>query len=316
MTDSSEDALIREEPPSAQAEATTAGVSDSSADDTASVHPPIVGDVVFGDLASPVAVCTLGSRSLLPELAGRPEIAVAGRVFTENIGISRMIQNLVGMGTLHYLIVCGRETRHHVGQTILALHRNGLDADGRVIGSFAPEPVMPDLAPETLRAFQERVAVVDLIGVVDADAIVKRADALIASATAAESGADVGGPGVAPAAGVERLVAQRDPQSAWQYDPNGYFLIVLDRPRHIIRAEQYSQEHQLLRIIEGAAAEEIGHTIVRTGQVTLQAHAIYLGRELARAETALNLNLDYEQDRPLSGRPALGADPIPTSPEG
>jgi tetrahydromethanopterin S-methyltransferase subunit A len=252
--------------------------------------PAIVGDVVFGAMGSPVAVCTLGSRSLLQPLAGRPEIAVAGRVFTENIGIERMVQNIVGLASLRFLLVCGRETDHQVGQTILALHANGLDARGRVVGSVAPEPVLPNLTAEQLQAFQKHVTVVDLIGETDVEVILARAR---------EPGA--AGPGASAA---ERIKATLDPQSAWQYDPAGYFLILIDRPGRALRAEQYSQQHQLLRVIEGAGAAEIGHTIVRLGLVTLLAHATYLGRELARAEAALRLGLDYEQDRPLSGRPA------------
>lgn len=272
--------------------------------------PAIVGDVVFGDLASPVAVCTLGSRSLLQPLAGRTEVAVAGRVFTENIGIERMVQNVIGMGTLRFLLVCGRETSHLVGQTILALHANGLDTAGRVIGSHAPEPLMPNVTAEQLRTFQQRVAVLDLIGVTDVEAILERARACIASldtAAPAEAVDDARLKSVTPASSgtsVERIKATLDPQSAWAYDPAGYFLLFVDRAHQLLRVEQYSQQHQILRIIEGAGAAEIGQTIVRLGLVTLLAHAAYLGRELARAETALRLDLDYEQDRPLSGRPA------------
>ena len=278
---------------------------DESVDSPQAVPPPIVGDVVFGDMSSPVAVCTLGSRSLLPALAGRPEIAVAGRVFTENVGVERMIQNLVGMSSLRYLIVCGRETQHHVGQTILALHARGVDAAGRVIGSEAPEPILPNLQMDQLQAFQQRIQVIDMIGETDAAAIVERALMVAAASPTATGQQDA--PVVVPAEteSVERIAATRDPQSAWEYDPVGYFLVFVDRHNARIRAEQYSQEHQLLRIIEGAAAEEIGHTIVRRSLVTVLAHATYLGRELARAESALKLGLDYEQDRPLSGRPNL-----------
>jgi tetrahydromethanopterin S-methyltransferase subunit A len=265
--------------------------------------PAIVGDVVFGAMGSPVAVCTLGSRSLLQPLAGRPEIAVAGRVFTENIGIERMVQNIVGLASLRFLLVCGRETDHQVGQTILALHANGLDARGRVVGSVAPEPVLPNLTAEQLQAFQKHVTVVDLIGETDVEVILARARECAAAPTgdAVINEPGAAGPGASAA---ERIKATLDPQSAWQYDPAGYFLILIDRPGRALRAEQYSQQHQLLRVIEGAGAAEIGHTIVRLGLVTLLAHATYLGRELARAEAALRLGLDYEQDRPLSGRPA------------
>ena len=230
---------------------------------------------------------------------------MAGRVFTENVGIERMIQNLVGMGSLRFLIVCGRETQHHVGQTILSLHAHGVDAAGRVIGSEAPEPMLPNLQLDQLQAFQQRIQVIDMIGETDVAAIVERARTVAAATPTAREQQD--GPVATPAEteSVERIAATRDPQSAWEYDPVGYFLVFVDRHNARIRAEQYSQEHQLLRIIEGAAAEEIGHTIVRLGLVTLLAHATYLGRELARAESALKLGLDYEQDRPLSGRPNL-----------
>ena len=103
---------------------------------------------------------------------------------------------------------------------------------------------------------------------------------------------------------VEQIAATRDPASAWTYDPVGYFVIFVDRPGKTLRLEQHSQDHTLVRVIEGNRAEEICHTIVRLGQVTLLAHAAYLGRELAKAETALSLGLEYDQDRPLTGRTA------------
>ena len=269
-------------------------------------RPEIVGDVVFGGAQSPVAVCTLGSRSLLPALAGRPEIAVAGRVFTENVGVERMVQNLSRFETVRYLIVCGRETSHRVGGTILALHANGLDSSGRVIGSDAPEPIVPNLTAEQLQAFQERVAVVDMIGIDDPGAIVTRAGAL----AALPAGRPVEHtPAVTTALhgnGVEVVVASRDPASSWEYDPVGYFLVFVDRARMLLRVEQYSQEYRHLTVFEGRQAEELCHTIVRRGAVTLLAHAAYLGRELAKAETALRHDLEYDQDRPLAQREERG----------
>jgi tetrahydromethanopterin S-methyltransferase subunit A len=266
-----------------------------------SAPPEIVGDVVFGSMDSPVAVCTLGSRTLLPALAGRSEIAVAGRVFTENIGIERMVQNLVAFASVRYLIVCGRETQHHVGQTILALHRSGLDASGRVIGSDAPDPQMPNLTAEQLCGFQEHVTLVDMIGEQDAGAILARASELAAAPIEPRKsgGADVP---VAPL--VEHIMATRDPASAWVYDPTGYFLVFVDRAHGQLRVEHYDQEHRLLRVFWGRGADEIAHTIMRLGLVTLLPHAAYLGRELGRAETALRLDAHYEQDRPVQRQAA------------
>ena len=259
-------------------------------------RPAIVGDVVFGNLDSPVAVCTLGSRSLLPGLAGRAEIAVAGRVFTENVGVERMIQNLAAFASVRFLIVCGRETSHRVGQTILALHRHGLDADRRAIGSEAPEPIMPNLTAAELRTFQTRITVIDMIGTVDVEGIVGRAGTLAATPAPASIPAS---PPIAQADAVEVIVARRDPVSAWEYDPVGYFLVYVDRERQILRVEHRTREHVLKAVFEGRRAEELCHTIVRRGDVTLLAHAAYLGRELAKAETALEFGLEYDQDRSL-----------------
>lgn len=267
-------------------------------------HPPIVGDVVFGSMDSPVAVCTLATRTLLPELAGRPEIAVAGRVFTENVGLERMVQNLLAFETVRYLIVCGHETRHRVGQTIFALYRHGLDEAGRVVGSEAPDPVMPNLTAEQLQAFRARITLVDMVGVLDTEAILSRARELAAAdaqATPASAPSEATPVPAPPESPVERIAATRNPADAWVHDPAGYFLIFVDRARRLIRAEQYSQGHRLLRVVEGRSAEDLSHTITRLGLVSLLPHATYLGRELAKAEAALALDLAYEQDRPLIG---------------
>ena len=221
-------------------------------EDAISSHPAIVGDVVFGGADSPVAVCTLGSRALLPELAGRPEIAVAGRVFTENVGVERMIQNLAAFETVRFLIVCGRETSHGVGRTILALHRNGLDGNKRVIGSDAPEPLMPSLTSEQLRAFQRRITVVDMIGVVDADGDrPERAGALAGRTGPDERGARRKRRRRADE--TEVVVATRDPSSAWQYDPVGYFLVFVDRTRRLLRVEHRTRRPSAEDGLRGAA---------------------------------------------------------------
>jgi tetrahydromethanopterin S-methyltransferase subunit A len=262
--------------------------------------PDIIGDVVFGSMDSPVAVCTLGSRTLLPALSGRPEIAVAGRVFTENVGIERMVQNLVAFSSVRYLIVCGRETPHHVGQTILALHRSGLDAGGRVVGSKAPEPLMPNLTHADIERFQTDIVPIDMIGVTDAGAILARAAKLTAELPPEPepSGEHDAAQVVTPP--VEHIMATRDPASAWVYDPTGYFLIFVDRAHAQLRTEHYDQQHRLQRVIWGGGADEVSHTLLRLGLLTLLPHAAYLGRELGRAESAMRLGLHYEQDRPLS----------------
>lgn len=267
-------------------------------DDTS--WPPLTADVVFGNMDSPVAVCTLASRRLLPALAGRDEIAIAGRCHTENIGIERMVQNLVANPRLRVLLLCGQETSHAVGQTVLCLHRNGLDDDRRVVGSTAPEPILPNLSGDDLRTFQQRVRVVDLIGELDPERILARARELTEAGLAAEGEApETTARQVVP---LEHIVATPDAAADWEYDPAGYFVITVDRPNGRLLVEHHDRGHRLLRTVEGTTAQAISQTIARRGLATLPTHLAYLGRELTKAELALRHALYYEQDVPLDLR--------------
>lgn len=54
-----------------------------------------------------------------------------------------------------------------------------------------------------------------------------------------------------------------------------------------------------IEVIKGASAEDIANTIIKRGLLSRLDHAAYLGRELAKAETALNLSIPYKQDETL-----------------
>ena len=276
----------------------------SDAPDT--VAPPLVGDVVFGNPESRVAVCTLASRGLLDRFAGRSEIAIAGRVFTENVGIERMLRNLAANPRLRVLIVCGRESPHRVGQTIVSLHQHGLDAAGRVIGSLGPEPVLPNLGRAELEHFRANVDLVDMIGELDVDRVLARAREVAPADSAVVADPAAGGPpglsGTVEAPTVEQVRATSDHPSAWRYDETGFFLVFPDPVGGELRVEHYSQDRVLRRVVHGANAQDVCHTLIRMGLVTELAHAAYLGRELAKAEAALRLGLRYEQDSPLDPR--------------
>ena len=56
-------------------------------------------------------------------------------MFTENFGVEKVVTNNVANPRLRTLILCGTESRHRVGQTLIALHANGRDDQGKVIGS-------------------------------------------------------------------------------------------------------------------------------------------------------------------------------------
>ncbi len=79
-------------------------------------------------------------------------------------------------------------------------------------------------------------------------------------------------------------------------DQAGYFVILPQRESGTITVEHYAYDNALLRRIVGRDARSIYWTIVENNWVSQLSHAAYLGKELARAESALQLGLEYVQD--------------------
>jgi len=86
-------------------------------------------------------------------------------------------------------------------------------------------------------------------------------------------------------------------RTEYKLDPMGIFKIRVDYKHRYIDALYIGKKGKIL--IRGRSAEEISKYIVDNGLVSMLSHAIYLGRELAKAEEALRINKNYYQERPL-----------------
>ncbi len=141
---------------------------------TADAWPPVVGEYYVLDPGASVAVVTLASLDLPKRIADlRPKgLAITGKLETENIGIDKLIKNVISNPHLQYLIVAGVESAgHQSGQTLLSLADHGIDPTGRVIGSNGKRPVLRNVTREEVDAFRQQVQVVDLIGCEDVNRI-------------------------------------------------------------------------------------------------------------------------------------------------
>jgi tetrahydromethanopterin S-methyltransferase subunit A len=99
--------------------------------------PSVIGEYFVVDPAAPVAVSTLASVDLAEQLAQRRPagLAIVGKTETENIGLDKVIKNVITNPAIRFLIVAGHEAQgHRSGQTMLALAENGVDAKNRVVG--------------------------------------------------------------------------------------------------------------------------------------------------------------------------------------
>ncbi|MCD6229636.1 MAG: tetrahydromethanopterin S-methyltransferase subunit A [Candidatus Diapherotrites archaeon] len=102
------------------------------------------------------------------------EVALYGRALTENLGIERVVTNLIANPNIRFLIVCGEEvTGHFTGQSIVSLSRFGLDENKRIINSKGAIPFLENLPQEAVNRFREQVQVIDLTGTQNKDTIIK-----------------------------------------------------------------------------------------------------------------------------------------------
>jgi tetrahydromethanopterin S-methyltransferase subunit A len=255
--------------------------------------PPLPGAYRVLRYRAPVAVCTLNSEELVDVVAAtEPEaIAIAGTLQTENLGIERLITNVLANPFIRFVVVCGADSQkmigHLPGQSLVALAREGINDNRRIINAKGKRPVLRNLEPAAIDHFRRTVEVIDLVGVSDLERI-----------AAAVRGCSERDPGAAdPFAPnyVTEPVAGRVPEKMIS-DPAGYFVIFIDRPRHLMSVEHYKNNGVLTTIIEGRSAAEVYMTAIERSLLSRLDHAAYLGRELARAEHALGSGESYVQD--------------------
>ncbi len=83
----------------------------------------------------------------------------------------------------------------------------------------------------------------------------------------------------------------------YEPDPRGVFRINVNHREGVIEALYVGEKGELL--IKSRSAEALSNYIVENELVSTLSHAIYLGRELGKAEEALRIGKNYIQDQPL-----------------
>jgi tetrahydromethanopterin S-methyltransferase subunit A len=137
-------------------------------------YPPEEGRYVRGNDYSPVAVCVIldtfdfAIPSELNELvmAGTDSgAALSGMLQTENIGLEKMVCNIVANPNIRYIVLCGRESAGHLpGESLLALKENGVNETRQIIGTSAPTPHLHNIPLELIERFRNQiVSIVNLL---------------------------------------------------------------------------------------------------------------------------------------------------------
>ncbi|MDO9209435.1 MAG: tetrahydromethanopterin S-methyltransferase subunit A [Deltaproteobacteria bacterium] len=153
-------------------------------------YPTEAGCFLRGNDYSPVAVVVLLNApygTLPPEVQSIPlEIeklvrvaietgaALSGTLQTENIGIEKIVCNVVGNPNIRYLVLCGREVNgHNTGTALKALIKEGINDKRIIVGSQAKTPYLFNIPLEAIKRFREQTILVDLTDEINPENIAK-----------------------------------------------------------------------------------------------------------------------------------------------
>ncbi len=141
--------------------------------------PVVKGEYEAGNPENPVAVTTCGSH-----IKGASQLAagaaITGPHKTENLGIEKIVANIISNPNIRFLLVTGTEVKGHIsGEAIVMLHKNGVK-DSRIVKASGAIPYIENLPDDTIKRFQAQVEVVEMLGTEDEGAIVAKVKELAA----------------------------------------------------------------------------------------------------------------------------------------
>jgi len=187
----------------------------------ASGWPISKGDFRSGDASNCVAVVTMGSH-LDEQGICDAGAAICGSCKTENLGIEKVIANVISNPNIRFMLCVGTEVKGHLSaNTMKALHKNGVK-EGRVVGAEGAIPFIENLKDDAIKRWQEQTSIVDIMETEDNAAIKAKvaelkakdpgafpADAMVVQVKEAAGGAEEAGGAVKPLSGELALIHAR-----------------------------------------------------------------------------------------------------------
>ena len=130
---------------------------------------PWGGEYTVGSPHGCVAVVLLTIDYTPPDI-----VAIYGPLKTENIGVEKIVANVISNPKIRYLVICGDDIKgHRSGSSLVSLHKNGVDLKHRIIEAEGAIPYIENLKETAIKRFQNQIEIIDLIGVREKDRIDK-----------------------------------------------------------------------------------------------------------------------------------------------
>jgi tetrahydromethanopterin S-methyltransferase subunit A len=146
-------------------------------------YPPEEGRYLRGNDFSPVAVVAILNTfdfkipqriTDIVRISIETGATLAGTLQTENIGIEKIIANVVANPNIRYLVLCAVESPGHLcGDALISLMENGVDEKKKIIGTEAPTPYLYNIPMESIERFRKQVKLINLLNEGDPEEIKK-----------------------------------------------------------------------------------------------------------------------------------------------
>jgi tetrahydromethanopterin S-methyltransferase subunit A len=137
-------------------------------------YPTEEGRYLRGNDFSPVAVAVVlmydedkipKDIETLVRVGVESGAALSGTIQTENIGVEKMVCNIIGNPNIRYLILTGPESPgHSTGEAIMSLIKDGIDERKKIRNTMAPTPYLFNLPAAYIERFRKQiVSVINLL---------------------------------------------------------------------------------------------------------------------------------------------------------
>lgn len=133
-------------------------------------YPTEEGHYLRGNDFSPVAVVvilTYDYDKIPADIEGLVRLGVesgaslSGTLQTENIGLEKVVCNIIANPNIRYIVLCGPESHGHMtGEALMSLVKNGIDENKKIIETEAPTPYLFNLPKEHIERFRKQIVTV------------------------------------------------------------------------------------------------------------------------------------------------------------
>lgn len=90
------------------------------------------------------------------------EAFIVGSHKTENLGIERIILNIIENPHVKVMIICGKESPgHNAGQALYCLHAFGVDDEKKIIGAKGPAPYLENVTKKDIEKFRNQIEILE-----------------------------------------------------------------------------------------------------------------------------------------------------------